>query len=194
MFHLCPEVSQHLYHRFVHSVDPLIRILHKPTFERQLALFHRQGPNSTLGLNKGFEAMIFSIYFAAITSMTPDSVLSLFGVDQKTMQGRYMIAVEQSLSNARFFQSEELMPLQAGVLFNVRKFSACVYRLSPVETIKILTIFLGIVMFAWWERYSDILDACWNDHPDRTEYWPSQRWFSLRDDPLRDRNAAADLV
>lgn len=120
MFHLNPDLSQKLYQRYVYAVDPLLRILHKPTFEKQLALFHRQGPHSALVLNKGFEALIFSIYFAAITSMPPDAVFSVFGVDRKTLQGKYMIAVEQALANARFLQSEELMPLQACVIFNVR--------------------------------------------------------------------------
>lgn len=122
MFHVSVEVSQQLYRRFETGVDPLIRILHKPTFGKELALFHSQGASSTHGLNKGFEALIFTIYFAAITSMKAEEVVSIFGMDRTTMRGKYMVAVEQALANARFLQSEELMPLQACVLFNVRRF------------------------------------------------------------------------
>lgn len=123
MFHVSVEVSQQLYRRFGTAVDPLIRILHKPTFEKELTLFHRNGARSTHGLNKGFEALIFAIYFGAITSMRADEVVSMFGVDRAVMRKRYMVAVEQALANARFLQSEELMPLQACVLFNVRQSS-----------------------------------------------------------------------
>lgn len=122
MFHVSVEVSQQLYQRFLTAVDPLIRVLHRPTLEKELALFHSQGASSTHGLNKGFEALIFSIYFAALTSMRSEEVVSMFGVDRVTMRGKYMVAVEQALANSRFLQSEELMPLQACVLFNVRRF------------------------------------------------------------------------
>lgn len=120
MFHVSVEISQQLYQRFKIAVDPLIRVLHKPTFEKEIVLFHDQGASSTCGLNKGFEALIFSIYFSAITSMETDEVFGMFGVDRATMRGRYMVAVEQALANARFLQSEELMPLQACIIFNVR--------------------------------------------------------------------------
>lgn len=120
IFHLSVELSQQLYSIYVTSVDPLVRILHKPTFSRQLALFHCQGPGSTLGLNKGFEALVFAIYFAAIMALLPDQVVALFGTSKNAMVQRYQIAVEQALANARFLQSEELMPMQAFVLFNVR--------------------------------------------------------------------------
>lgn len=121
MFHVSVEMSQQLYQRFGTAVDPLVRILHKPTFEKKLALFHSNGAGSTHGLGKGFQALIFAIYFGAITSMHADEVVSMFGVGKAVMRGRYMVAVEQALANARFLQSEELMPLQACVLFNVRR-------------------------------------------------------------------------
>lgn len=116
MFHLPVEVSQHLYDTYVQAVDPLVRILHKPTLARQLARFHAVGSESSG--SGGFEALLFAVYFAAITSMLPARVVEVFGCDKKAMLTRYQVAVEQALSNAKFLQSEELMPLQAFVLFN----------------------------------------------------------------------------
>ncbi|RPB06877.1 hypothetical protein P167DRAFT_514136, partial [Morchella conica CCBAS932] len=115
IFHLPVALSQHLYDTYVQAVDPLVRVIHKPTCARQLAAFHALGCQSA---SKDFEALLFAIYFAAITSMLPARVVELFGCDKKAMLARYHVAVEQALSNARFLQSEELMPLQALVLFN----------------------------------------------------------------------------
>lgn len=121
MFYVSVEMSQALYQRFGSGVDPLVRILHKPSFEKQLALFHQNGACSTYGLGEGFEALIFSVYFSAVISMKNDDVLGLFGVDRAAIIERFTFAIAQALANARFLQSEELMPLQACVIFNVRQ-------------------------------------------------------------------------
>lgn len=121
-------LSQHLYDTYVQAVDPLVRVIHKPTCALQLATFHALGCGSA---SKDFEALLFAIYFAAITSMLPVRVVELFGCDKKAMLARYHVAVEQALSNARFLQSEELMPLQALVLFCVCSISLIMDCYSP---------------------------------------------------------------
>ncbi|KAG0134197.1 hypothetical protein HOY82DRAFT_554325 [Tuber indicum] len=118
MFHPTPAESVQLYKRYLVAVDPVTRLLHKPTFEPKLARLQENGPESEdLHADRGFEALLFSIYYAAVNSLRPDKVLQMFGVDKPSLLNRYRVAVEHALANAGFLQSEELTTLQALVLF-----------------------------------------------------------------------------
>lgn len=75
------------------------------------------GPTSTP--NRGFEALVFAVYYSAVISLEPEKVPELFGMDKESLLNRYRTAVENALANAKFLQSEELTTLQAFVLFIV---------------------------------------------------------------------------
>ncbi|KAM0548093.1 hypothetical protein ACHAPJ_010151 [Fusarium lateritium] len=62
------------------------------------------------------EALIFSIYFATITSMTPDEAQKLLGGDKATLATDYRRSTQQALTQAQFMTSTDLMTLQAFVL------------------------------------------------------------------------------
>lgn len=68
-------------------------------------------------LDKGSEALVFSVYFAATSSMTPEQCLSRLGEDQSALTKRYRFAVEQALTRAGFLHTNKLIVLQAAVLF-----------------------------------------------------------------------------
>lgn len=101
----------------MHAVDPLVRIVHKPTFEAQFALFMRD--RSSQPPAKGFEALVFAMYFASVASMHPEAVYARYGITKPDLQARYRTATEQALANAGFLQSKRLTTLQALVLFVV---------------------------------------------------------------------------
>jgi len=119
-FYPTPAESAQLYDIYLVSVDPVVRLLHKPTFELKLTKLQEYGLESAaLHADKGFEALIFSVYYAAVNSLHLDKVPQMFGIDKPSLLNRYRVAVEHALANAGFLQSEELTTLQALVLFIV---------------------------------------------------------------------------
>lgn len=120
MFYPTSAESSQLYGIYLVSVDPVVRILHKPTFESKLVKLQEHGPESAaLHADRGFEALVFSVYYAAVNSLHSDKVPQMFGIEKPSLLNRYRVAVEHALANAGFLQSEELTTLQALVLFIV---------------------------------------------------------------------------
>ncbi|PWW71895.1 hypothetical protein C7212DRAFT_230651 [Tuber magnatum] len=117
-FHPTPAQSAQLYEIYVVSVDPVVRLLHKPTFESKLVRLQGRCPESAAQhADRGFEALAFAVYYAAVNSLHQDKVRQMFGTDKPYLLNKYRVAVEHALTNAGFLQSEELATLQALVLF-----------------------------------------------------------------------------
>ncbi|EAW08344.1 putative C6 transcription factor [Aspergillus clavatus NRRL 1] len=95
------------------NVAPLIPLFHKPTVQ-QLLMSAAQSPNL---LDKNSEALVLSIYLVTVVSMSPEQCLSTLGEDRDTAVTRYRFAVEQALSKANLLNTQNLMLLQAAVLF-----------------------------------------------------------------------------
>src|SRR5438034_6586107 len=95
-FHPPPAQLVTLWDAYTENVAPMITIFHRPTI-RKLLVEASSHPES---LNKNTEAVMFSIYYAAITSMTPSQCLSLLDEEQDTVLTRYHFAVEQAMARA----------------------------------------------------------------------------------------------
>jgi hypothetical protein len=100
----------------VESVDPFIRIIHKPTFERQLMLFREQPNHPELGAN--FEPLLFGMCLVSITSMHPDFVRSNYQTSKEELLQTYRVALEQALANSRYLHCKDIPTLQ-GMIFCV---------------------------------------------------------------------------
>jgi hypothetical protein len=111
--HPSPSQVFTLWEIYKENVDPVVKILHRPSMRRWLL----DVSGSLDNLNKSVEAMLFSIYYAAVTSMNPAQCLSLLGEERDASLAKYRFAVEQSLARAGFLNSASLMLLQAFVLF-----------------------------------------------------------------------------
>lgn len=68
--HPAPAQIPYLWQVYEENVEPLIKILHVPTAEKML----RDVRKSMDGVSPGNEALMFSIYYAAITSLEEDEV------------------------------------------------------------------------------------------------------------------------
>ena len=97
------------------NVDPLIRVLHRPTVE-QLVLKATQNLET---LDKATEALMFALYLATVTSLNPEQCQALLQQDKEIAIQRYRFATEQALARAGFLETTELMVLQAFTLFLV---------------------------------------------------------------------------
>lgn len=104
-----------LWQIYISNVNPLLKITHTPTVQ---ALIISASANPAK-IPKDLEALMFAIYFAAITSLTEDEVHSTFGDDKAILLGRFHNATQQALVNAGFMRSNELMVLQALFLYLV---------------------------------------------------------------------------
>ena len=102
-----------LWQRFVERVNPLTKIIHVPTLQERTLDATCNIENITKPLN----ALLFSIYTLAITSMPSSECLSTFSEDKITLLSRYRVATIRALIAADFLTTREFEVLQALVLF-----------------------------------------------------------------------------
>ena len=99
------------------NVDPINRILHKPTLRKFIT-----GAKDHLDTMPGgskMQALMFAMYFAAITSITPEECLASFGEQKNQLLARYRFGTEQALVQADILNSMEMVTLQALVIYLV---------------------------------------------------------------------------
>ncbi|PYH92488.1 fungal-specific transcription factor domain protein [Aspergillus ellipticus CBS 707.79] len=112
-YHPSPTTSYLLLEVFEENIAPIMMIIHRPALRRII----QTASTNPDGLAKSTEAQAFSIYFAAVSSMTTEQCLSQLGEDRATLVDRYRFAVEQALARAGFLHTRKLAVLQAAVLF-----------------------------------------------------------------------------
>jgi hypothetical protein len=113
-YHPPPSKIPVLWDIYLDNIAPLIPMFHKPTVRKLLLTDAAQNPNL---LDKNSEALVLSIYYVTIVSMSPEQCFSVLGDDRDTAVTRYRFAVEQALSRAGLLNTQSLMLLQAAVLF-----------------------------------------------------------------------------
>jgi len=115
MLSLHPPADQALefWAMYKENVDPLVKVLHIPTFEPVVleAVGHPEK------ISKSLEPLMFAIYYGAITSTMPNECLERWGSDRDTLLTRYRFGLEQGLARANFLFCDEMVILQALVVF-----------------------------------------------------------------------------
>lgn len=101
---------QFYWNIYCERVDPLIKILHKPSIGMMLQVDFSSADRS-------MTALLFAICFAAVTSLTDDEVLKNLSLDRTEVIQNYKFAVEQALVNAGLLETQEIVTLQAFVLY-----------------------------------------------------------------------------
>lgn len=115
-----------LYWRlFKTNCDSLIKVLHIPTTE-PIVLHAMQQPTR---IPEGLEALMFSIYFSAVGSLSEDECWEIFGSPKSDLIDSYKFATEQALARAKFLETDELIVLQAFVIFLMSLRNHCSIRL-----------------------------------------------------------------
>ncbi|KAL6857306.1 fungal-specific transcription factor domain-containing protein [Trichoderma novae-zelandiae] len=111
-------------------VDPMMKILHLPTFWAALTNALRR----PLEIPKSLESLIFAVYLVTISSLKEEEAQNLFGAPLSAIVKRYRIATRQALVNARFLSTSNLKTLQAFSIFTI-----CVRKVYRCETLYILS-------------------------------------------------------
>jgi hypothetical protein len=116
MFHPHQDQITTLWRIFVEQVDPLIPLVHKPTFLNKIT----EVKGNVTRMSKPFEALMFSLYFSCVTTMTEEECQICLGENKDVLLTRYRFAVQQSLARAGFLSSHSMVTLQALIVYLVR--------------------------------------------------------------------------
>ena len=97
------------------NVESLVKVLHIPTHEPVIldAFAHLDK------VDRGLETLLFAIYYGAATSTTPEDCLARWGEDRSILLNRYRFGLEQALARANFLYCDEVIILQAFLVFLV---------------------------------------------------------------------------
>jgi hypothetical protein len=107
------QQARHFWEIFKENVDPLVKVLHIPTFEPTFM----DAVQHTDKVGKGLEALLFAIFYGAVTSTTPEECLERWGESRHTLLDRYRFGLEQGLARANFLYCDETVVLQAFIIF-----------------------------------------------------------------------------
>ena len=129
-FHPPTEQIYTYYNIFKENVDPLVKVFHKPSLEKMIA----EARQNMDGLSKANEVVLFSLYFAAATSLSADDSIIMLGLERQAAMKKYRFAFEQALSRAGFLSTTEMVVLQSFALF-----LACVRRHDDTRYVWTLT-------------------------------------------------------
>ena len=107
--HPPPHVIFHLWQVFVDNVDPMLKMVHVPTLTSAI---EKAAPNMH-AVPRGFEALMFAIYAAAILSISDEECMEIVGEGRESLLSRYISATKAALTRANFMSSISLVVLQA---------------------------------------------------------------------------------
>ncbi|KAI4163671.1 MAG: hypothetical protein LQ342_002705 [Letrouitia transgressa] len=113
--HPSPKHIEALWAIYTVNVDPINRIVHKPTL-RKFISGAKEHLDSIPGGSK-MQALMFAIYYAAVTSLTPGDCMVQFGEEKAALLAKYRFGTEQALAKADILNSMEIVTLQALVIF-----------------------------------------------------------------------------
>ncbi|KAL3434570.1 hypothetical protein BDV09DRAFT_204662 [Aspergillus tetrazonus] len=110
-----PQIHQAvaLFNIFSTNVTPLVRIFHMPTLHQ----IFWDAVASVETLDRNIEALLFAIYYAAVISLESSQCLYLLDLPRASALETYRFAVEQATARADLLNTQNLILLQATVLF-----------------------------------------------------------------------------
>ncbi|KAJ5805377.1 uncharacterized protein N7503_002979 [Penicillium pulvis] len=119
---------------FLANVDPIVRIVHRPSLARRFDAFvhsHYSLENDHTPVMTGtdgsttfppnnmdvFEPLAMSIFYAAVNTMKDTDTITVFGTDKSYLLNRYRTGTEVLLKRQKFMTSRVFEVLQAFVIF-----------------------------------------------------------------------------
>jgi hypothetical protein len=110
-----PSQIPYIWQVYQENVDPVLKVVHVPSMGR----FIKQVTNNLDALTPSQEALMFSIYYAAITSLDEEEVRLKFGADKSFLVQKHRFAIEQALAKAEFLTNPNFTLVQAFIIFLV---------------------------------------------------------------------------
>jgi hypothetical protein len=119
--HPSTKLIYKLWEIFLNNVNPLVKIIHVPTVQRQLL----EASVDLENVSRPFEALMFAIYASAITSLKNEQCIELTGFSKLQLQKQYYKIGQLALARAGIFGTTDTVVLQAAVLFIVSVRHTC---------------------------------------------------------------------
>ncbi|KLO85288.1 uncharacterized protein LW93_13892 [Fusarium fujikuroi] len=111
--HPLPAQGSFLWQIYLENIEPLVKVLHIPTMSRLMTQV-RRGEHD---LRTGDEALVFAIYYSAVTSMEPQEVEANLGASQSHFISQFRFALEQALAKSNLLNTTNMAMLQAFVIY-----------------------------------------------------------------------------
>ncbi|KAB5536177.1 C6 transcription factor domain-containing protein [Coniochaeta sp. 2T2.1] len=112
---LLPSVPQmlRLWQIFLENFNPLVKLLHYPSAQQTISA----AISDYTRLDASTEALVSSISLCAVTTLSDQECLDQIGEARSTLLARYSEATQQSLANAQFLKSTDIVVLQSLTLY-----------------------------------------------------------------------------
>lgn len=111
---IAPQTRRQLCEIYLHNVDPVFKILHRPTLR---AFLRDDQPYLDYEPDHHAPATLaWAVYYAAVCTIDDSQCQLLFGADKKTITAELQRETEAALVKADFVTTNELTVLQAYVL------------------------------------------------------------------------------
>ncbi|KAI1418465.1 fungal-specific transcription factor domain-containing protein [Hypoxylon sp. FL1857] len=113
-FHPLPSQIPFLLNVFAQNINVMSGVVHLPTINKII----RDLPGGDVSaLSPANEALMFSIYYSAITSMEDDDIVTNFGSSKSELNFKYRLGLEHALARADFLNVPDIVLVQAFVIF-----------------------------------------------------------------------------
>ncbi|KAI0455794.1 hypothetical protein F5B21DRAFT_182384 [Xylaria acuta] len=99
---------------FSENINAAVQIVHMPTVNK---MARRSRGSDITRLTPANEALMFSIYYAAVTSMEEDDVMNNFGSTKTDLNLKYRLGLEHALARADFLNVPDIVLVQAFAIF-----------------------------------------------------------------------------
>jgi hypothetical protein len=104
-----------LWQIYIDNINPLLKITHVPTVQAQII----EASSDLENAPKNIEALMFSMYLMAITSLEDADVYKRFNETKKELLARYHTGTQHALTKAGFMRVNDPVLLQAYILYLV---------------------------------------------------------------------------
>ena len=117
LLHPPPQRMSTLCELYIENCDSMFKILHTPGLRRFVA--HVAANHQDIPTGNYVEALLFAMYYAAITSLTDEQCLQTFQYGRDQLLVKYRLGTETALANANLLNTQEMGTLQALLIFLV---------------------------------------------------------------------------
>lgn len=114
------DFADKLLERYWTAVDPIVKAVHRPSFERQYTQFWNE-------VSAGFEpstnlqALIFAMKFSASVSLLEEQAHSTFGCPRNDMVRTFRMGCEYALSKSNLLRTTRTTTIQAFIMYLVSR-------------------------------------------------------------------------
>ena len=130
LLHPSPIHISMLCNLYIQNVDPMFKVLYVPALRNMVSDAVACLDNVVSGSHD--EALLFAMYYGAITSLTKEECLQNFHDGKDSLLAKYRAGVERALSNANFLTECDLETLQALAIFLVSQLCASFGKLKLI--------------------------------------------------------------